>query len=164
MVSQSTVEETWREVARLSPAKATREVHRLTQRQPDLFAFVATWTEDLSAEAAELTLYLLYAVFRMFEKGAAGKIRRIRPKDIIRKYEENDRLLERLQGADERFLERAAVVEASRQPHVIASVIEAILEAPEWESPLHVLEDEFGLVFLTIKTVIDALDDSAAPQ
>ncbi len=164
MITQAMVEETWREVADLSAQRAGREVVRLTEKQPDLYAFVSTWAEDLSPDALELALYLFYTVYRMFERSVPDGIRRISSEEIINKYEENESVLERLEGADERFLERAALVQSSRQPYVIASVVEAILEAPEWESPLRISDDEFGLVFLTIKTIIDTLDDLVSPK
>lgn len=162
IISQTIVDQTWRDVSEMSAAKAEREVVRLTKRQPDLFTFVATWTQDLSRDAAELALYLFYTIYRMFEQGAPRKLRRIHSREIIQCYEANESLLEKLEGADERFLERAAMVQSSRQPHVIGSVVEALMEAPTWDSPLTIDDNEFGLVFLTLKTIIDTLDDSVS--
>ncbi len=159
IISRSIVDETWQDVSRMSAAKAEREVLRLTKRQPDLFMFVATWTEDLSRDAADLALYLFYAVYRMFERGSPAKIKRIASDQIIQCYEENENLFATLEGADERLLERAAMAQSSRQPYVIGSVVEALIETPGWEGPT-ISDNDFGLIFLTLKTIIDALDDA----
>lgn len=159
IISPTIVEETWHDVSSISPAKAEREMMRLSKRQPDLFAFAAAWTEDLSRDAAELALYLFYTVYRMFERASPDKIKRIKPEQIIVCYEENETLFAALEGADDRSLERAAAVQSSRQPYVIGSVVEALIETPESEG-WAIDDNDFGLIFLTLKTIIDALDDA----
>ncbi len=65
--------------------------------------------------------------------------------------------LERLQGAHERFLERAALQQVSGEPEVMRHVIEAVMEVgddPEAD-PLELTEEDQGMLFLVLKTVVD---------
>ncbi|MBI4490873.1 MAG: hypothetical protein HY694_17450 [Deltaproteobacteria bacterium] len=50
--------------------------------------------------------------------------------------------------------------ESSSQPFVLKYVAEALLE--ESDPSLSLTEEESGLIFLTLKTVIDALDEACA--
>jgi hypothetical protein len=49
---------------------------------------------------------------------------------------------------------------SSSQPFVLKYVTEALLE--ESDPSLSLTEEESGLIFLTLKTVIDALDEACA--
>lgn len=161
-ISQEIVEATWQEVAGLSPKRAQKEIGRIAQTQPDLLPFVLALTGDCSPQAQELAVYLCYVVLRIFEKATPRRIPPIKGSRIERQYGQSEQLLLRLEGAHPRFLEKAALAEMSRQPFVVKYVVEAIMEAPEDEDPVQLTEDEKGILFLVLKTVIDALDDARA--
>jgi hypothetical protein len=82
----------------------------------------------------------------MFQE-AHGKIKKISSEEIIECYEHNESLMERLKGAHEKFLDRVAMVQTSRQPYVVKYVVDALMEKDEGEDPV-----------LLLKTVIDVLD------
>jgi hypothetical protein len=84
------------------------------------------------------------------------KIKRIPSQEIIKCHEENESLMESLEGAHERFLDRAARVQVSRQPYVMKYVVDALMEEDEDAAAL--TEDDKGFLFLLLKTVVDALD------
>ena len=44
------------------------------------------------------------------------------------KYDENTRLIESLKGAHEKFIDRIANVQVSKQPYVMKYVLEALME------------------------------------
>ena len=154
------VEETWQEVAAFPPRRAEREMERVAKKQRELLGFIAAYTEELSQEAAELAFYMFFTMHRMFEKSTDGNIKSVRGDEIEGCLDQNESLLERLEGAHEKFIERVAKVESSHQPFVMKYLVETLIEAPEGEDPVLLTEEEIGMLFLVLKTVVDALDQS----
>jgi len=66
--------------------------------------------------------------------------------------------MESLEGSHEKFLERVAEVQLSRQPHVMKYIVDTLIEAPEEEDPVALTDDDIGYLFLLLKTVVDLLD------
>ena len=159
-IEEALVEETWQEVATFAPQRAEQEMNRTAKKQRELIGFIAAYTEDLSREAAELAFYMFFTIYRMFQKGSAKPIQSIRGGRIERCLDQNEELLERLDGAHEKFIERIAKVESSHQPWVMKYMVETLVEAPEGEDPVFLTEEETGALFLILKTVIDVLDAS----
>ena len=159
-ISEELVEETWQEVATFSPARAEKEMNRTAGRQREILGFIAAYSEDLSQEAAELAFYMFFTIYRMFHKSSRRKIPRITGDAIEESLDQNESLLERLDGAHEKFVERVAQVESSRQPWVMKYLVETLMEADEGEDPVYLTEEESGALFLVLKTVIDVLDHS----
>ncbi len=69
-----------------------------------------------------------------------------------------ERLPESLEEAHEKFLDRVASVQTSRQPHVVKYVVDALIEEDEGKDALVLAEEQKGFLFLLLKTVIDILD------
>lgn len=174
-ISESLVEETWQEFATFSPERAEREMNRTARNQRELIGFIAAYTEDLSREATELGFYLFFTIYRMFQRGAAGGVEDIDGGQIEHWLDQNENMLQRLEGAHEKFVERIAMVEASRQPFVMRYLVETLMDAPGAASgatvPVgkdgippevgaHLNEEETGALFLVLKTVVDVLDHS----
>jgi hypothetical protein len=101
---------------------------------------------------------MFLVVYRMFQ-GAYGKIKRISSEEMIECYEHNESLMERLEGAHEKFLDRVASVQTSRQPDVVKYVVDALMEEDNGgEDAVALTEEQKGVLFLLLKTVIDVLD------
>jgi hypothetical protein len=64
----------------------------------------------------------------------------------------------RLEGADERFLDRIAGLQTSKQPHVVSYIVDALMEEDEGEGVVRLTEEQKGFLFLLLKSVIDVLD------
>ena len=154
-IPEEIVEKTWQEVAGLSPDKAKREMTKIGNIQPELLAFVMESSKEMGQEVRELAIYMFLVVYRIFQK-AHGKIKKVSSEEIIKCYEHNESLMERLEGADEKFLDRIASVQTSRQPHVVNYVADALME--EGEDAAALTEEQKGFLFLMLKTVIDVLD------
>ncbi len=114
-------------------------------------------SQEMSQGVRELAIYMFVVISRMFQK-ANGKIKKISSKQIIEYYKHNEGLLERLEGADEKFLDRIASVRTSRQPYVVRYVADALMEEDEGEDALVLTDEQKGFLFLLFKTVIDVLD------
>jgi hypothetical protein len=63
---------------------------------------------------------------RSFDR-AGGKIRRVKAGAIERRLEQKVDAFSRLEHADERFLERAAVIQRSTEPAAFKYMVEAIM-------------------------------------
>jgi hypothetical protein len=131
-IPEAIVEKTWQEVAGFSPDRAKKEMMKIGNIQPELLAFVTELSEEMDKAVKELGIYMFVVVYRMF-KQAHGKIIKISSEEIIECYEHNESLMERLEGADEKFLDRIASVQTSRQPYVVNYVVDALMEDDERE-------------------------------
>jgi len=158
MIPDEIVQATSKEVAAFRGPRARKEMGRLAKRQPELLPFVVVETEDLSPEAHELAIYLFFVVTRIFEKG--GTLSRISGTVILEQFQDNIDELERLAAAHDRFVEKAAAGQASRQPHVMRYVVESLMETGGGPYPVELTAEEVGTLFLVLKTVIDVLDDA----
>ena len=154
LISEKLVQKAWQEGGGLNPDQANTEMLKLSESQPDLLAFMVELTEELDPEARELGIYLFFVVYRMFQD-SRRKIKKIPSKEIIKCYEDNENLLESLEGANERFLERSARGQVFRQPNVMKYVVDAIMDE---EDSVALTEYDKGLLFLLLKTVVEVLD------
>jgi hypothetical protein len=156
-IPEAIVEKTWQKVAGFSPDRAKEEMVKIGNNQPDLLAFVTESVKEMGQEVRELAIYMFLVVYLIFQ-GAHGKIKKISSEEIIKCYEHNEGLLERLEGADEKFLDRIASAQTSRQPHVVKYVADALMEDDEGEEAVALTEEQKGFLFLMLKTVLDVLD------
>jgi hypothetical protein len=156
-ISEKFVEKTWQEVAGFSTNRASKEMQKMGKNQPDLLAFLMALTEDMDPEVRELAIYIAFVVYRIFE-GSRNKIKKITSKEIIDCYEYNEDLIGKLEGADEKFIDRIARIQISKQPYVMRYVAEALVEGSEEGDDVVLTDEDSGFLFLLLKTVVDLLD------
>jgi hypothetical protein len=155
-LSEGFVEKTWQQIAKFTPDKANKEMIAMGKSQPDLLAFLMAYTEDLQQEVKELAIYIAFGVYKMFFD-SSGKIPRISSKEIMSRYDENISLMESLEGADEKFVDRIARVQGSNQPYVMEYVLETLMEDAE-EDGIDLTEEDIGSLFILFKTEIEMLE------
>jgi hypothetical protein len=160
IISAERVEETWQEVAGFSPIRGSEEMAKVGGKQPDLLTFMVAFTEDLDQEVKELALYMFFVVYRIFEKHSKNKIKKISAKEVMKAYESNEKLLEKLEGAHESFIERIAGTQVAAQPFVMKYVVDTLMETPEEKDPIELTEEDSGYLYLLFKTVIDLLNQA----
>jgi hypothetical protein len=158
-ISEGFVEKIWRQVAEFAPDRANKEMTAMGKNQPDLLAFLIAHTDDRQAEVRELAIYIAFVVYKMF-LASSGKIPRISSKEIMATYDETARLVESLEGAHEKFVDRIASVQVSKQPYVMKYVLEALMEDAE-EDGIDLTEEDIGSLFMLFKTEIEVLDNKA---
>ncbi|HTR44946.1 MAG TPA: hypothetical protein VMH06_04470 [Thermodesulfovibrionales bacterium] len=160
-LSEEFVEKTWRETAGLSSDMADREMRAMGKNQPDLLAFLMTFSEDLGREAQELAVYLGFVVYRMF-MGSGVAIPRITSRMLMAEYNKNARLLKGLEGSGEGSI-ADAVAEAgsAAQPHIMKYVLDSLMEGSE-EDDIELGEGDIALLFVLLKTEIEVLDGSSS--
>jgi hypothetical protein len=159
LLSEGFVEKTWKQVAELTPDRTNKEMLAMGKNQPDLLAFLMAYTDNLQQEVKELAIYIAFVVYKMF-LDSSGKITRILSREIMTRYNENTRFMESLEGANEKFIDRIARVQVSKQPYVMKYVLEALMEDAE-EDGINLSEEDIGLLFILFKTEIEVLDKRA---
>jgi len=157
IISEKLVEKTWKEVAGFSPSRGSKEMAKLGEKQPDLLSFMVAFTEELDQEVKELALYMFFVVYRIFERASKKEIKKVSSKEVMKAYDSNENLLERLEAAHEKFIERVAGTQVAAQPYVMKYVVDTLMEMPEEEDPVDLSEEETGHLYLLFKTVIDLL-------
>ena len=160
IIPEDLVETTWQEVAVMPEEKALIEMDRVSKAQPDLLAFVFADTEHLGHDAHELAVYMFFVILRAFEKHFGKKLKRVDHRTVARLQKEIEQTMESLAGADEQTFQRAAVAQREKQPFVMRYVVETLFESDEEE--IELTEEDQGALFLTMKTVTDALNGAAA--
>ena len=164
-IPEEIVEKTWREVAQFTPAQIKKEISKVGREQGDLLSFVLESTADTSGNSHELAVYLFFTVFQMFQKVHGKGIAPISSEEVVVCYEANEDLMERLEGAHEKFFDRIAEIQVAEQPHVMKYVVEALVEEEEDDDDLKDLtEEDKGLLFLVLKTVVELLSKATEKE
>lgn len=159
-VQEHVVESTWREVASLDPTSAAQLMEDAATRQPALLAYVMASTNEWRPPVSELAVYLYFVVLRMFEVSAPKEFKQVSMPQLELHVDRNESLLDRLQPAHERFLERAAEAESAKQPFVVRYILEALFEDEHPDVTPPFTDDETGRLYLTLKIIVDALDEA----
>ena len=158
IIPEDLVIETWQEVSEFTAERARAEMTRVSKIQPNLVSFMVEFTQDLEPEVTELALFWFFNVYRMFQKGVRKPLIQVDHEIIVDCYESNETLIESLERAHERFVERIASVQLLNQPYVMKYVVEALFEDRQEKEDLELTEDDTGYLFLLLKTVVDALN------
>lgn len=145
------------EVAEFSPDRGRKEMRKVGERQPELVSFMVEFTEDSDREVKELVLYMFFNVYRMFQKAYKKEIKTISFEEITTCYDDNENLIKNMEGVHDKFYDRIARVQLSKQPYVMKYVLDTLFEGPE-EDPIELTDDDIGHIFLLLKTVIDLLN------
>ena len=145
-VPEEIAEKTWQEFAGFSPDRAKKEMEKIANRQQELLTFVMESAKEVGQVVTELAIYLFVVVYRMFQE-THGKIKKISSKEIIECYEHNEALMGRLEGAHEKFLDRVASAQTSKQPYVVKYGADALMEDDEREDAGALTEEQKGFSF-----------------
>ena len=158
-LSKEFVEKTWQQVAKFTLDRANKEMIAMGKNQPDLLAFLMAYTDDLQQDVKELAIYIAFVIYKMF-LDSSGKIPGISSKEIMALYDKNTSLIESIEGTHEKFIDRIASVQVSKQPYVMKYVLEALTEEAE-EDGIALTEEDIGSLFILFKTEIEVLDKRA---
>jgi len=155
-LSEEFAEKTWQEVAKFTPTRADREMIAMGKNQPDLLAFLMAYTEDLQQEVKELAIYMAFVIYKMFVE-SMGKIPKISARKIMAAYDENIHIIESIEGAHEKFTDRIAGGQVSKQPYVMKYVLETLMEDAGDEG-IELTEEDIVSLYIIFKTLIEVLD------
>jgi hypothetical protein len=96
--------------------------------------------------------------FHKYLTSFCGLRRKILSEQFLKRKIHGKDLMERLEGAHEKFPDRITSIQTSRQPYVVNYVVDALMEDDEAEDAVALTEEQKGFLFLLLKTVIDVLD------
>lgn len=158
-ISEELVNKTRKEIAALSREEANREMLRTCESQPDLVAYMTKMTEGRKTDVQELAIYLLFAINRIFKKGAGRNLNRIGAKNITKFHENNLQLMKRLEADHNEFVSRAARIQLAGQPHVMKYLVGALVKPTSGDVPIELNDEEKGFLYVLLKTSVDLLDE-----
>lgn len=159
-IPEELIEKISEKISGILPHEANEEIQKVGELQPDLVAFIMDSTEGLNPEAQELAIYLFFVVYRIFEATGA-KIRRVSDREIDEIFEKNETLFENGNTLDQ-LSDTLKIFPVLVQPYLIKYLSESLPE--EEEETAVVSEEEKGVIFLNLKTVIEVLDQAALPS
>jgi hypothetical protein len=152
------VEETWKRIASLSPCRAPGLIKRMGKEQPVVLAYLLAVDHDLlNDDERQLLLYLGVVVWQIMSQGSQP-LPMITEDRLDAVEAKNIKMVEYLEGeTEESFLDATrTIIRNYRQPEVLKYVVEAIMEEPEEGCAIR--DENRGILFLDLKTVIDCFD------
>jgi hypothetical protein len=152
------VERTWQSVAALSPREGQKLIERMTKEQPVILAYLMAVDSDIfNDDERQTLLYLGVVVWQIMLQGIRP-LPKVTEKTLDKAEAKNLKMAEYLQSETEAGFEEATrkIIGSYGQPEVLRYVVEAIMEDTEESSPIR--EENKGIMFLDLKTVIDCFD------
>jgi hypothetical protein len=155
------VDRAFQRVDTLPPELIESLVNEMSRKQPYLQTYLLAVGGDLlSDDEREVLNFLGTVVWRAFEL-SGGHVHQVNSEDLERAENASLAMLKYLEG--EQITEFDAVAQAvvskTNQPELIGFVVEALMEASEPGAEFR--EENAGLAFLYLKSVIDCLDQAS---
>ncbi len=161
LISKVAVKKITRSLASQSTREMSLEAERFNREQPLLASFLSAFTSELPREAQDLTLYLAYLVWRIFEEGGK-RVHRVSATVILHEIQENWRFVERfVQLSRSEIGGYLSELDFLAQPHILDYVASSILEEGRQSK---IAEHHLGYMIFVLKTVLDSLDAAASEK
>ena len=157
-ISADVVERTWQKIAGQSAKDAQKLVNRMSKEQPVVLAYLmAVDTDIFNQDEREVLLFLGVVVWQIMLQGTRP-LPKVTEKILDKAEAGNLEMAEYLRGETEAGFEEATrkTIGGYKQPEVLRYVVEAIMEDTEESSTIR--EENKGIMFLDLKTVIDCFD------
>jgi hypothetical protein len=145
-------------MSEMPPEQGPKLMQQMSQEQPLILTYLLAVDEDaFNQDERELLLYVGVVIWKIMSRGETP-IPEITEKILDAAEDKNIIILENLQGeSDGDFLQViAAMLENYNQVEVLRYVVEALFE--DDEDDVDIREDNIGLMFIDLKTVIDCFD------
>jgi hypothetical protein len=153
-ISAEVVERTWQRIAALSPKDAPKLIQRMTKEQPVILAYLMAVDSDIfNDEERQILLYLGVVVWQIMLQGGRP-IPKVTEKVLDEAEAKNLKMVEYLRSETEEATRK--IIGSYGQPDVLRYVVDAIMEDTEGSNPVR--EENKGIMFLDLKTVIDCFD------
>jgi hypothetical protein len=159
-ISEATVERTWKKMAQLTDAGLQQVVERMEKEQPEIMAFLMAADYDtFNQDERELVFYLGMVVWEIMRQGSP-RPPQVSEERLYQLVERTDQMVESLMGESEGDFVAVAtqVFKNHNQLYVLRYIVEALFEMEEDDEDTEVRDDMKGLIFLNLKTMVEALD------
>jgi hypothetical protein len=165
MISEEAVDNAWQTVSAFEAEQAADEMHRISEANPELLAFVSVLSEEMTQEAQELAYYMFVVIYTMFDAELDG-VPPITHEAVADQYEKTSDMMDRLAEAngDEEEISIESMQEATEQPWVMKYVVESLIESQEGEDPIELSDDDFGNIMLILTTLVEVLHEATAAK
>ncbi len=158
-ISLDIVEKTWNVVAEISEQNASEMVNRMGEQQPLMLAYLMeAGGDELNREEREQLLYLGIVVWQIMLQGTTPPPQI--DEEILEEVEGvNIKMLEYVEGEpDSDFVDTIQkIINNYNQKEVLWYIVESLMENPEEEEGI-IRDENIGLLFIYLKTVIDCFD------
>jgi hypothetical protein len=153
-----TVDRIWTRINEGTPEETQRLVERMGAKQPFILAYLMAIDERLTPKNNPGSLLMLGFIVWHIMSSSAPNLRQVTPEEIETAEELNVLQLEQMEEDSEINFQKAALklFATYNQMPLLGAVLEALME--EVEESSNWIEDETGMAFLYIKSVIDCLD------
>jgi hypothetical protein len=158
-ISVELVERTWKRMARMSSAEVPRIIDRMDKEQPEILGFLLGIDYDvLNEDERKLLLYLGTVIWEIMRQGMP-RPKRVSAKRMNQFIDRTDKMTEYLMGesADDFETSVVKIFQEHNQINVLRYAVEALFEMEE-EDDEEIREEMKGLIFMNLKTVVEALD------
>jgi hypothetical protein len=154
------VEKIYEEMAEIAPEEVESLVQKMTEEQPVILTFLLAVSEEFeSEEEKEQFFYMGVTIWRIMASGETT-LPSVSEKLLEKTENKNLQMLEYLEEeSEEDFMETSMkIMEDYNQPEALRYVVETLFEDPHDENIIK--EENMGLFFLYLKTVIDCFDNA----
>ncbi len=158
-VSAELVERTWKRMARMPSEEVPRIIDRMDKEQPEILGFLLGIDYDvLNEDERKLLLYLGTVIWEIMREGTP-RPKRVSAKRMNQFIDRTDKMTEYLMGesADDFETSVVKIFQEHNQINVLRYAVEALFEMEE-EDRDEIREEIKGLIFMNIKTIVEALD------
>jgi hypothetical protein len=159
-ISEEIVEREWEKMANLPLDDVPRVIQRMEKEQPMILAFLMAIDDEVfNQDERGLLLHLGATVCEIMRQGAP-RPKRVSEKRMDEFIERTDKMLEYfLEEPPENFEDSVRLIyQNHNQVNVLRYVVEALFELDEDEEASEVRDEMKGLLFMHLKTVVEALD------
>ncbi|MBI5115984.1 hypothetical protein HZA56_05880 [Candidatus Poribacteria bacterium] len=161
LISRTVVERIARNLATQPTRHMSVEAERFNREQPLLASFISAFSSQLPPAAQDLTLYLAYMLWRIFEDSGAT-VRPVSADTILEQIQQNWLFIERfVQMARNATGGCLTEIDFLSQPHMLEYLTNTIFEEG---GRSNIAEKHMGYMFFILKTVLDSLDAAAVTK
>ncbi len=156
-ITQSLVEEVWRELTTYPPEKVEAEAAVFLQRQPHVAAFCHSVTRESDESVQKAALGLAFLLFKILEASLGVPFPSVTRARVMDAYEATTAWLAKWEGADPwRFLQSALGGEESPHPTLIRYLLTVFYGGEPENAPYDA--EVTSSLFLMLKTLVEAVD------
>jgi hypothetical protein len=159
LLTKSAVDRIMGKIGSQTTREMSLEAERFNKEQPLLASFVNAFTAELPPQARDLTLYLAYLIWRIFEAGGT-RTSLVSASIILDRIHENWLFIERF--VDMHKNETGSYlgeIDFLSQPHILNYIASVILNEGKING---IAEHHLGYMIFVLKTVLDSLDAAGA--
>ena len=162
-VSTNEIDEAWEALCDLNEEQTGALVKRFMEEQPALGIYLSVSFESLEDKSDSPLIEVVIGCWQAMSQAAEGTLPQVTPEEIENAEEANTQALAQLEDAAEIEWQDAVLglVQNYNQRELLGFGIEMLMSGNE-DAP-ELAPDSLGLELIWLKTVLDCLDQAAAP-